>query len=192
MIRPSVLRPLGQAARCRTATPATRRPSAFSIKNKGVPLSASRFLNSSARLGEPDHESATTAASHGESGDHEGRFARTDEGVRIEHPEEEHYPPSQPVQGRGGSHNMRTLASYSLEGKVGVVTGGARGLGLVMSQALVISGANLAIVDVNSTCQSTFENPCLQSTYISPGDEAERQARLLEDTFRTENPSETA
>ena len=31
-----------------------------------------------------------------------------------------------------------------------MVTGGARGLGLVMSQALVISGADVAIVDLNS------------------------------------------
>lgn len=33
---------------------------------------------------------------------------------------------------------------------MGVVTGGARGLGLVMSQAMVISGADVAIVDLNS------------------------------------------
>jgi NAD(P)-dependent dehydrogenase (short-subunit alcohol dehydrogenase family) len=45
---------------------------------------------------------------------------------------------------------LRTLASFSLEDKVGVVTGGARGLGLVMSQAMVVSGADVAIVDMNS------------------------------------------
>ena len=54
------------------------------------------------------------------------------------------------VQGRGGFHMKRTLPSFSLEGKVAVVTGGARGLGLVMGQALVQSGADLAIVDLNS------------------------------------------
>ena len=37
-----------------------------------------------------------------------------------------------------------------------VVTGGARGLGLVMSQACVISGADVAIVDLNSQCLSTL------------------------------------
>lgn len=58
-------------------------------------------------------------------------------------------PRSRPVQGRGGAHSKRTLASFSLEGKTAVVTGGARGLGLVMAQALVISGADLAIVDMN-------------------------------------------
>jgi D-arabinitol 2-dehydrogenase len=53
----------------------------------------------------------------------------------------------------------RTLASFSLEGKVGVVTGGARGLGLVMGQGMVISGANLAIVDMNSKCLGIFGRP---------------------------------
>jgi NAD(P)-dependent dehydrogenase (short-subunit alcohol dehydrogenase family) len=48
-------------------------------------------------------------------------------------------------------HFKRTLASFSLENKVSVVTGGARGLGLVMGQALVASGSDLAIVDLNST-----------------------------------------
>ena len=44
----------------------------------------------------------------------------------------------------------RTLPSFSLEGRTAVVTGGARGLGLVMGQALIHSGADLAIVDLNS------------------------------------------
>ena len=81
---------------------------------------------------------------------HEGSFSRTDKIINIEHPEEEDYPRSNPVQGRGGLHFKRTLASFTLEDKVGIVTGGARGLGLVMSQALVISGADVAIVDLNS------------------------------------------
>ena len=82
--------------------------------------------------------------------DHEGTFARTDKAVRVDYPEEHDLPASVPVQGRGGLHFKRTLASFSLEGRVGVVTGGARGLGLVMSQALVVSGADVAIVDLNS------------------------------------------
>ena len=44
----------------------------------------------------------------------------------------------------------RTLPTFSLEGRTAVVTGGARGLGLVMGQALINSGADLAIVDMNS------------------------------------------
>ena len=43
----------------------------------------------------------------------------------------------------------RTLASFSLEGKVGVVTGGARGIGSIMAQALVVSGADVALVDLD-------------------------------------------
>ena len=78
---------------------------------------------------------------------HEGSFARTDSSVQVEYPEEGDLPSSAPVQGRGGLHFKRTLASFSLEGRVGVVTGGARGLGLVMSQAIVISGADVAIVE---------------------------------------------
>ena len=82
---------------------------------------------------------------------HEGSFSRTDDTVSFTHPDEHELPSSAPVQGRGGLHFKRTLPSFSLEGRVAAVTGGARGLGLVMSQALVISGANVAIVDLNST-----------------------------------------
>lgn len=98
-----------------------------------------------------DHYAATTAGEPGESGDHEGQFARTDESITVEYPEERDLPPSTPVQGRGGFHFKRTLATFSLEGRVGVVTGGARGLGLVMAQALVASGADVALVDMNSS-----------------------------------------
>jgi D-arabinitol 2-dehydrogenase len=80
----------------------------------------------------------------------EGTLARTDSVVKVEHPSESNLPTGEPVQGRGTVHHKRTLSSFSLEGKVGVVTGGARGLGLMMSQALMISGADLAIVDLDS------------------------------------------
>ena len=83
--------------------------------------------------------------------EHEGQYSRTDNTIRVEYPEEEDLPRQKPVQGRGGMHSKRTLASFSLEDRVGVVTGGARGLGLVMGQALVVSGADVAIVDLNST-----------------------------------------
>jgi D-arabinitol 2-dehydrogenase len=57
---------------------------------------------------------------------------------------------SEPVYGLGGRDGTPTLASFSLAGKVGVVTGGARGLGLVMGQGIVTSGADLALVDIHS------------------------------------------
>jgi hypothetical protein len=42
-----------------------------------------------------------------------------------------------------------TLPSFSLSGRTIVITGGARGLGLVMGQGIVASGADVAIVDLN-------------------------------------------
>ena len=82
--------------------------------------------------------------------DHHGSFSRTDNTVQIEHPEEQDHPNDEPYQGRGGMHFKRTLANFTLDGKVAVITGGARGLGLVMSQACLLSGANVALVDLNS------------------------------------------
>ncbi|WPH05042.1 Hypothetical protein R9X50_00794100 [Acrodontium crateriforme] len=113
------------------------------------------------------HDELTTTGPPGAS-EHEGKFSRTDETIQVEYNENEE-PASRPVQGRGGFHFKRTLASFSLEGRVGVVTGGARGLGLVMSQALVVSGADVAIVDLNK-------------------EEAAKQAQELMNHFRQENP----
>jgi D-arabinitol 2-dehydrogenase len=96
------------------------------------------------------HGSASLRKDKEKQEEPENSFARTDPSIEVEYPEEGDLPPSAPVQGRGGLHFKRTLASFSLEGRVGVVTGGARGLGLVMSQAMVISGADVAIVDLNS------------------------------------------
>lgn len=80
----------------------------------------------------------------------QGAFARTDDEVRIPHPDENQIPRSAPGVGRSGPHPKRTLASFSLNGRVAVITGGAQGLGLVMAQALIVSGADVAIVDLNS------------------------------------------
>lgn len=82
-----------------------------------------------------------------------GSYARTDESITVEYPPDHELPASAPIEGAGraGANVLPTLAAFSLEGKVGVVTGGARGLGLVMGQGMVISGADLAIVDLNST-----------------------------------------
>jgi hypothetical protein len=79
-----------------------------------------------------------------------GSHSRTDAGVEIEHPPEEKMPPSQPVRA-GGQYVKPTLPTFSLDGNVGLVTGGARGLGLVIGQGMVYSGADLALVDMNST-----------------------------------------
>lgn len=91
---------------------------------------------------------------------HEGSYSRTDNTLSFSQPEEENMPRSTPVQHRGGLHSSPTLASLSLEGRVGVVTGGARGLGLVMAQALLISGADVALVDLNSKERAWNVCPC--------------------------------
>ncbi|KAF2858949.1 NAD(P)-binding protein [Piedraia hortae CBS 480.64] len=129
------------------------------------------FASRPALLKDDGHDKYSTASELGAHED-EGRFSRTDKNIRVEYPKEEELPRSQPVRGRGGSHSLRTLASFSLEGRVGVVTGGARGLGLVMSQALVASGANVALVDMNEEL-------------------AIRQAKQLVETFHAENPGTT-
>lgn len=116
--------------------------------NTFKPVNTVRPLTSSTKLYKEDKRSAPTTSS--DEKQHEGTFARTDREVRVEYPEEHDMPRSKPVQGRGGMHFKRTLASFSLDGKVGIVTGGARGLGLVMSQAMVVSGADVALVDLNS------------------------------------------
>jgi NAD(P)-dependent dehydrogenase (short-subunit alcohol dehydrogenase family) len=99
----------------------------------------------------------------------EGKYARTDESVVIEYPDDAHMPSQPVVQGRGGMHFKRTLAQFSLENRVTLVTGGARGLGLVMSQGIVASGSNLAIVDLNK-------------------EEAQDSAKKLVEQFQKENP----
>lgn len=82
--------------------------------------------------------------------DKPGSYSRTDSDVKVEYPEEHELPSSKPVAGTGGQYIKPTLASFSLDGNVGVVTGGARGLGLVIGQGMVYSGADLALVDLNS------------------------------------------
>lgn len=82
--------------------------------------------------------------------DKPGSYSRTDPGVEVEYPEEEDLPQSKPVHGIPGQYIKPTLASFSLDGNVGVVTGGARGLGLVIGQGMVYSGSDLALVDMNS------------------------------------------
>jgi D-arabinitol 2-dehydrogenase len=130
MFRTQLLRQAARAARV-----------SGSITSTSGPPCSQRFIHSTRPLRRDEKKDET----------HEGSFARTDSSVQVEYPEEGDLPSSTPVQGRGGLHFKRTLASFSLEGRVGVVTGGARGLGLVMSQAMVISGADVAIVDLNST-----------------------------------------
>ncbi|CZS91794.1 sorbose reductase SOU1 [Rhynchosporium agropyri] len=152
MFRSQLLRQTARAVRASTTLPQP-------IASRTLPaISCSRSIHSTSAFWENEKKP-----------EHEGSFARTDPKVEVEYPEERDLPSSAPVQGRGGMHFRRTLPSFSLEGRVGVVTGGARGLGLVMSQAMVISGADVAIVDLNK-------------------DEAQKQAGELVAVFKKENP----
>ncbi|KAJ9218197.1 hypothetical protein DTO166G4_63 [Paecilomyces variotii] len=153
----------------RTAVRAVSRATASRVVNGTRPISTTHAMLKDEPKDKDPFAAATTAAPGGASGQHEGAWARTDENVKIEYPEDHEMPRSPIVQGRGGMHFKRTLASFSLENKVSVVTGGARGLGLVMGQALVNSGSDLAIVDLNQA-------------------EAEEQAQKLVQQFRDENP----
>ncbi|KAJ5930904.1 hypothetical protein N7466_006397 [Penicillium verhagenii] len=100
--------------------------------------------------------------------DDEG-IARINENISIEYPDQSEVPRTPVIQGRGGMHFKRTLAQFSLEDRVTVVTGGASGIGLAMSQAIIASGSHVAIVDMNQ-------------------DEAHRQAKTLLEQFKAENP----
>lgn len=154
------------------ALTSTSRPAALAAISRPVASSITRPLSSTAIRANKDDDlkndpllSATDKAPQGAAGDNEGRFARTDENVQIPYPEDSEMPAQPIVQGRGGMHFKRTLAQFSLESKVSMVTGGARGLGLVMSQALVASGSDLAIVDLNSMFRlSQSQSPTFANT----------------------------
>lgn len=89
-----------------------------------------------------------------------GELATTDPAITATYPTDPAtIPPSAPV-----GRQKRTLQIFSLEGKAAIVTGGARGLGFVMAQALIESGAAVAIVDLD-------------------GDGAARAASRLRDQF---------
>lgn len=138
------------------------RASTTAIRPPSLSTTAARpsrfFSNTSAtrkNKDEPDNYDQHSTAGKLGAFSHEGQHSRTDKTIRVEYPDEEDLPRQKPVQGRGGMHLKRTLASFSLEDRVGIVTGGARGLGLVMSQALVVSGADVAIVDLNGASFQT-------------------------------------
>lgn len=183
----AVSRVLRHSLRSTTSVPRV----SSTVLNKYKPINTVRPLTSSTKLYKEDKNTAPPAS--GGEREHEGTFARTDREVRVEYPEEADMPRSKPVQGRGGMHFKRTLASFSLDGRVGIVTGGARGLGLVMSQAIVVSGADVAIVDLNSKQGpgTVFvpKTELLNANLVSSTEgEGERQAKALMKHFREENP----
>ncbi|KAK0669570.1 putative D-arabinitol 2-dehydrogenase [Cercophora samala] len=130
-------------------------------KRTSPTLSPVRFFSSSPRTRKDDETSGK-----------EGQYARTDHTIQVSYPgpASTQLPPTDNLVKGIGHGGVPTLPTFSLQGKVGVVTGGARGLGLVMGQGMVISGASLAIVDLNK-------------------EEAAKQASLILETFKRDNPS---
>lgn len=131
------------------------KPASKSTRQSFRPISTtnSQFISNTPRRRDPSdpYHKASTEAVGQSAGPHEGSASRTDKEIVVEYPDDEKdLPPERPLRGRGGVHFVRTLPTFSLEGRTAIVTGGARGLGLVMGQALVSSGADLAIVDMNS------------------------------------------
>ncbi|KAL2443833.1 D-arabinitol 2-dehydrogenase [ribulose-forming] [Exophiala dermatitidis] len=160
----------GRLASHPTTVPAVRATGArllSSTASQGITYTPRRKDSS-----DPYHKLSTEATGTS-AGPHEGAASRTDKDIVVEYPEDESAlaPHQRPLQGRGGVHFVRTLPTFSLEGRTAIVTGGARGLGLVMGQALVSSGADLAIVDLNK-------------------EEGEKQAKELVEMFRRENPDD--
>lgn len=80
-----------------------------------------------------------------------------------------------------------TLPSFSLAGRVCVVTGGAQGLGLVMSRALVLSGASVALVDLQSKFSFSFLEA--QILITPPEETATREAENLVLDFKKAYPN---
>ena len=78
-----------------------------------------------------------------------GSLARTSPDVTVSYPPDHTLRPARPVT-LSPEGEKPTMSIFSLDGKVGVVTGGARGLGLVMAQGMCLSGMNVALVDLNS------------------------------------------
>ena len=149
MFNQSILRHATRTIRASRAS-----PSNASFSRPSASVVAQRHLHMSAPMRKEDGDNLIDM----EKGEHVGSYSRTDNTIQMKYPEEKDLPSGKPVQGRGGFHFKRTLASFSLEGNVGLVTGGARGLGLVMSQALVVSGADVAIVDLNSESGSAWSH----------------------------------
>jgi D-arabinitol 2-dehydrogenase len=118
--------------------------------------------------------------------DKPGKYAQTDPQIEVEYPEDHELPSSEPVSGAGGQYVKPTLPTFTLDGHVGIVTGGARGLGLVMGQGMVFSGSNLALVDMNS--KSLYLSQQKDNSNTISEEEAEKQTSLIIEEFKKENP----
>lgn len=124
-----------------------------------------------------------------------GSHSQTDSDIEIPFPPEEELP-SDPLRRAGGQYVKPTLQTFSLDKNVGLVTGGARGLGLVIAQGMVYSGADVALVDMNSTSGHALvvsslyngDDGCSSANRFIE-EEAEKQTKNLVEAFMRENPN---
>lgn len=77
----------------------------------------------------------------------------------------------------------RTLESFSLEGRVCVVTGGASGIGLEICRAVLASGCKVAIVDANGKLALGGLRARLTISRI--GRAAKQQADILTSSYQS-------
>ncbi|RCH95426.1 hypothetical protein CU098_010252 [Rhizopus stolonifer] len=85
---------------------------------------------------------------------------------------------------------LPVLPEFSLKGKVAIVTGGGRGLGLEMSKALAESGANVAIMyvssdktkDIAADIGKKFNVKC--EAYKAPITDAEEVKKVIEQIYK--------
>lgn len=107
----------------------------------------------------------------------EGASARTDSSIKIEYPQYDQIPQQKQTTGQSGPARKPTLPSFSLAGRTAVVTGGARGLGLVMAKSLILSGADVALVDLNKEGASQSASQLL-SDYQQENPDSDRTPKI--------------
>jgi hypothetical protein len=136
--RTSTARIFGNPASTTPARLRTRDPLRATAGFHSVPAVCAKHNNSNSNS---NSNSTQTTAEQKNQADQSiaaaaGSYARTDDSITVEYPPDSQLPSSKPVAGAGraGANVFPTLATFSLQGKVGVVTGGARGLGLVMGR----------------------------------------------------------
>ncbi|KAK0525376.1 hypothetical protein OC842_005520 [Tilletia horrida] len=104
--------------------------------------------------------------------------ASTDDHV-IPYPEDHERDPTDvghsTTGGKVGPHSKRTLASLSMDGKVCVVTGAARGLGNLIARTFVESGSStVAVLDLNAKesveAAKDIEDWFLEHGSVQPGE----------------------
>ncbi|KAE8540126.1 hypothetical protein D1P53_004064 [Cryptococcus gattii VGV] len=120
----------------------------------------------------------------------EPKIAAVDESITFEHPEKwaDKHPGHDMQRGDFGRHTKRTLASFSMDGKVCLVTGAARGLGNMMARTFVESTNEAAAVadffTQDGAWSESFRHGANAIVLVDlKQEDAERAAKELADWF---------